>query len=71
MTTKHIDTAADLVRYGCSLKVECTGCGAAKTMGGVEAVRRCGPGELATIRGRLVCERCGMKAAALVILPPI
>jgi hypothetical protein len=71
MSTNHVDTAADLVRYGCSLKVECTGCGAAKTMAGVEVVRRCGPGNLHAIRCRLKCERCGMKAAQLVVLLPI
>ncbi len=34
MSTKHVNTAADLVRYGASLKVEYGGCGAAKTMSG-------------------------------------
>ena len=52
MSTKHVDPAADLVRYGCSLKVECTGCGAARTMSGVEVVRRCGPRDLQDIRSR-------------------
>ena len=71
MSTKHVDSAADLVRYGCSLRIECTGCGAAKTMDGVEVVRRCGAGDLHAIRGRLKCERCGMKDAQLAILPPL
>lgn len=42
MSSKHIDTTADLVRYGCRLKVECTGCGAVidnERRGCVEAVR--------------------------------
>ncbi len=71
MSTKHVDTAADLARYGCSLKVECRGCGAAKTLSAVEVVRLCGAGELGAIRGRLRCGRCGMKEAQLVILPPV
>jgi hypothetical protein len=32
MSYKHVGTAFDLVRFGCSLKVECTACGAARTM---------------------------------------
>ncbi len=71
MSTKHVRTAADLARYGCSLKVECGGCGAARTLSAVEVVRLCGPGDLSTIRGRLKCGRCGMKEAQLVVLPPI
>ena len=71
MSTKHIDSAADLVRYGASLRIECTGCGAASTMSGVEVAKRCGAGGLQGIRRRLKCERCGMKAAQLVVLPPI
>jgi hypothetical protein len=70
MSTKHVETAADLVRYRCSLKVECTGCGAAKMMNGVDVVRRCGAADLYAIRRRLKCARCGMKAAQLVVLPP-
>jgi hypothetical protein len=31
MSYKHVGTAADLVRFGCSLKVECAHCGAART----------------------------------------
>jgi len=57
MSTKHVDTAADLARYGCSLRIECSGCGAARTMSAVEVVKRCGPGDLARLRSRLRCER--------------
>jgi len=71
MSTKHVDTAADLARYGCSLKVECGGCGAARTMSAIEVVKRCGPGDLARLRARLKCDRCGMKAAQIVGLPPV
>ena len=39
MSYKHVGTAGDLVRFGCSLKVECTHCGAARTMNGVEVAR--------------------------------
>lgn len=32
MSTKHIRTAADLVRFGASLKIDCVNCGASRTM---------------------------------------
>lgn len=46
-----------------SLKIECTGCGAARTLSALEVVKRCEPGDLAAIRGRLKCDRCGIKDA--------
>lgn len=71
MSFKHVATAADLVRYGASLRVECTGCGAATTMSGGEVVKRCGNGSMGRIAKRLKCTRCGMKAAETVVLPPV
>ena len=71
MSTKHIDSAADLVRFGAALRIECTGCGAASTFSATEIAQRCGVGSLEAIRRRLKCHRCGMKAAQLVVLPPI
>ena len=71
MSTKHVDTAADLARYGCSLKIECGGCGAARTLSAVEVVKLGGAGQLEAIRARLKCARCGMKQAQLVVLPPV
>jgi len=71
MSTKHVDSAADLVRYGCSLKVECGGCGAARTLSAVQVVKLCGAGELKAIRGRLKCGRCLAKVARLTVLPPV
>ena len=71
MSTKHVRTAADLVRFGCSLRVECSACAAANTLSAVEVVQRCGPGALERIRTRLKCDRCGKKAACLIVLPPV
>jgi hypothetical protein len=34
MSTKHIDTAADLVRFGASVKIDCGSCGASRTLDG-------------------------------------
>lgn len=71
MCTKHVDTAADLPASGCRLRIECTGCGAARTMSAIEVVKRCGPGDLARLRARLKCGRCGMKEAQVVVLSPV
>jgi hypothetical protein len=71
MSYKHVGTAADLVRFGCSLRIECTACGGANTMGATDVARKCGTGSLERIRTRLKCERCGKKAACLAVLPPV
>jgi hypothetical protein len=71
MSTKHIETAADLVRFGASVKIECGSCGAARTLSGPEMVKACGAGPLRTAQRRLKCGRCKAKAARLVVLPPL
>lgn len=71
MSTKHIRTAADLVRFGASLKVECGNCGAAKTMSGQMVAQVGGAKELTAIRNRFRCSRCEQRAARFVILPPL
>jgi len=71
MSTKHIDTAADLVRFGASVKIECGSCGAARTVDGAAMVKLCGSGSLRLARARLKCDRCQAKAARLVVLPPL
>ena len=71
MSTKHVRTAGDLVRFGCALRIECNHCAAANTMSAREVVGRCGTGDLEAIRRRLKCARCGKKAARLTALPPV
>jgi len=71
MSYKHVGTAADLVRFGCSLKVECTHCGAARTMSGVEVFHVHGKGRFAQLAPRLKCRRCRKKAAKLTVLGPV
>ncbi len=44
MSTKHIHTAADLVRFRASVRIECGDCGSARTMSGVEFMKLCGMG---------------------------
>lgn len=71
MSTKHVRTAADLVRFGAALKVDCSHCGASRTLDGPEAVKACGSGPLRGLSRRLRCRRCGMKQARVAVLPPI
>jgi len=71
MSTKHVRNAADLVRFGCSLKVECTACGAAQTLTGIEVHRVHGSASLELLRPRLKCRRCRLKVAKIAVLPPV
>jgi hypothetical protein len=71
MSTKHIETAADLVRFGASIRIDCAKCGASKTLSGAQTVKACGAGNLRAIERRLKCSRCGGKVAWMTILPPV
>ena len=71
MSTKHINTAADLVRFSASVRVDCAKCGASRTFSGTEMVRACGGGDLRVSERRLKCTRCGGKEAWLAVLPPV
>ena len=70
MSTKHVRTAADLVRFGAGLKVECGSCGAARTLDGMEAFKIGGMRPLVNLARRLRCKRCGGKEARLTVLSP-
>jgi ribosomal protein L44E len=71
MSTKHIRTTADLVRFGAGLRIECASCGAARTVDGFEAGKLGGVQPIEALRRRLKCSRCGAKDARLAILPPV
>jgi hypothetical protein len=70
MSTKHIRTAADLVRFKSVLKVECGSCGNSRTMSGFEVVKQFGSTELARLPARLKCSLCGAREAKLAMLSP-
>ena len=70
MSTKHVRTAADLVRFGAGLKIECGSCGAARTLDGMEAFKIGGIRPLRDLAPRLMCKRCGNKDARLAVLSP-
>jgi hypothetical protein len=84
MSYKHVGTAADLVRFRCSLKVECTACGAAHTMTGIEVTastaarawtvkRAAMPGAWRALEAppSQMPPRCRLKVARLTVLPPV
>ena len=71
MSTKHIRTVADLVRFGAGLRIDCGGCGASRTVDGYEAAKLGGAQPLADLRRRLKCGRCGVREAVITILPPV
>jgi ribosomal protein L44E len=70
MPTKHVRTAADLVRFKTALKIECTNCGNSRTLSGYEIVKLCGSQDLRRIQHRFKCSLCGAREAGLTILSP-
>jgi hypothetical protein len=70
MSTKHVRTVADLVRFGCGLKIECGGCGNSRTLDGFDVAKALGTGDLEYIRPRLKCSRCGAKESRMTVLSP-
>jgi len=70
MSTKHVRTAADLIRFGAGLRIECRGCGNARTVDGFELAKTLGTGELRQMTKRLKCSRCGVKEAKMTLLSP-
>ena len=71
MSYKHVGSVGDLVRFRAALRIECGSCAAAQTLSAKQVLMRCGTGDLERIRKRLKCERCGEKAARLIVLPPV
>ena len=70
MSSKHIRTAADLVRFKTALKVECGRCGNSRTMSGFDVVKQFGSTELSRLPARLKCSLCGAREAKLATLSP-
>lgn len=71
MSTKHIRTTGDLCRFQAAMKIDCTDCGAAQTLGGLEVFRLAGSCDLHELAQRLRCSRCRGRSARLTILPPV
>ena len=71
MSTKHIRTTADLVRFRASVRIDCASCGSARTLDGQALVQACGLLPLPAAQARLRCVRCGAKGARMAVLPPV
>ena len=70
MSTKHVRTAADLIRFKTALRVECTSCGNSRTMSGFDVVKLCGTEDLRRLQHRFKCMLCGVREASLTVLSP-
>lgn len=71
MSTKHVRTAADLIRFKCALRVECGRCGYSMTLEGYELARSARTNlELHGLASKLKCSRCGGKEATVSVLSP-
>ena len=71
MSTKHIRTTGDPMRFDAALKVTCRECGSARTFNAVDAVMTFGNVPLWHTEERLKCGRCGKKGAKVEALSPI
>lgn len=71
MSTKHVRTTGDLIRFDCALKVDCTYCHSSRTLSANAAVKGLGLVDLRKVAPRFRCIRCGMKLAKLTVLPPV
>ena len=70
MSTKHIRTASDLVRFKAALKVECRRCSNSITLSGYDVVRGFGTDQLDQIQRRFKCSLCGAKDVRMATLTP-
>ena len=71
MSTKHVRTTGDIVRFNCALKVECTHCRSSRTLNARETLEALGVVDLKGLSRRFRCSRCGMKQARVAVLPPV
>lgn len=70
MSTKHVRTTADLVRFGAGLRVDCDTCGRSDEFEAWDVARVFGAADLTRIQKRLKCSRCGARNARLFVLSP-
>ena len=71
MSYKRIETAGDLMRFRCDLRVECGFCHATRTVSALGVYLAAGSTTLEAFRKRLKCSRCGRKQAQIVVLEPL
>jgi hypothetical protein len=71
MSTKHVRTTGDLVRFGCALRIDCGHCRSTRTLSATAACRGLGMIDLKGVSRRFRCLRCGFKQARVMVLPPV
>jgi hypothetical protein len=71
MSTKHIRTTGDLMRFDAALRATCRSCGSARTFNAIEAVQAFGLVPLWHAEERLKCSRCGKRSAKVEALSPV
>lgn len=65
MSTKHVRTMSDLLRFGLKLTIECAQCGSTNILAGAELAKFPARTDLRLLRPRLRCSQCQEKAAIL------
>jgi len=70
MSTKHVRTAFDLVRFKLGISVKCRACGHLLTMAGHELAHEIGQLPLRELEPRLKCSACGIKDVEMKLLHP-
>ena len=66
MSTKHVRTTGDLIRFGLKLKIECGQCGSTNLLTTREIAEKMGGSvSLAALHPRLRCSECAAHAAKL------
>jgi hypothetical protein len=71
MSFKKIESAGDLIRFGCSLRIDCGHCYATRTVSALSVYQAFGRTPIEEYKKRLKCSRCGKKEAQLVVLDPL
>ena len=69
MSTKHVRTSGDVLRFGCTVTVACGWCRSAREFAPFDWVMVAGGGNLEAARRRLKCSHCGAKAARIAARP--
>jgi hypothetical protein len=63
MSTKHVRTGGDVLRFGSSVKVDCGHCGSSRTFAAMDWVMVAGGGSLEAARRRLKWGQCRRNAS--------
>ena len=65
MSTKHVRTTGDLVRFGLKLTIECGQCASTNVVTAAELAQLGARTPIASLQRRLRCSQCDARAAKL------